>query len=452
MEESNNKLDTRNAIGLKTILSDILIDKGLPQCCEAYIENTICNMQGDSWIENPAFFEVAQRLALAKRRSGKLDEAEIIQTTLLENRIKTFGKVSFHVANSLEGLMSIMIQKGKHNDAETVGLRALDIRRKLSAQSSKVLYDIMSNLASVKSAIGKTPESEKLLEEVLSNQEKEVNHSFVLSQTLLNLAIIKKILNKHLEARELLERAISLERTIWGEEIGPTNIPLGNDKQCCQGEDYCAHGVILTPRHIYRIEKNPRRILEILRHRIETEQSLRNFANAERLQREVLNGRESAGWTECNHYILDMLELNKIYRKLGKYIESEALNQRAIVEAKRIFGEHHKYVWSAMNELSVTKFVRSQLVEAETINEQIIRGNQQPTVRDTAHYVTALSNQTYIKIKTGKWKQCINLVLELSHVGRISGENNPLKLDYSLLKTGEKVFVDLCLQECLKSY
>jgi tetratricopeptide (TPR) repeat protein len=291
-----------------------------------------------------------------------------------------------------------------------------------------------------------------LLEEVLSNQEKGVCDSFEPSRTLLDLAITKKDLNKHLEARELLELAIRFERTIWAEEIGPTNIPLGNDKQCCQGEVYCPQGVIITPRHISRMEKNPRRILEILRHRIDTEQSLRNFANAERLQREVLNGRESAGWTECKHYILDMLELTKIYRKLGKYIESEALNQRAIVEAKRLFGEYHKNVWNAMNMLGMTKYVRAQRVEAEAIYEQIIQANRQPTVRDTEPYIYALTNQILIKIKIGRWKECINLVLELSHVGKTSSENNPPKLDHfgSLLNHREKIFIDLCLQECLK--
>ena len=444
-EESNNKQETFDSLGLKETLGDIFIDQGRYQDCEELIERVIRGRKGVSLIEDPALFGLADRLALAKRRIGKLEYAESLQMTLFVGKAKTFGRISNPVSSSLEQLMFIMSQQGNHTEAEVYGELAFHVKTSLSSQSDESLLELATNLAAIKAENGKYSEAERMLEQVVLDREKGVSDLFPKqSEALSELAEVKHELRKYLEAKALLERSMNLEKEIWADDS-----PFDADRECCQCEIDCIQQATVTPRHITRRRQNPGRRLETLERLIKTEESLGNFENAERLQKDVLSRRESVGWIQCQHYVRDILGFAELYRESGAYDISEACCQRAIVEAKRIFGEYH-HDFEARTALAMTKFVRGQLNEAEAIHEQILQINRHTAVRDDREYGAALINLTFIKIRVGKWKACVNLVLELSHVHDYNWLHRFNDL-VPILRPGEKTFFNLCLRECLRA-
>lgn len=409
-EESNSSRDSHRVIELKTMLGDALIDQGKSQDCEDLIESAIRLSQDVSCMENPVFFAAAERLALAKRRCGKLDEAEVLQRSLLQNRIHYFGEVSYPVEESLQQLMLIMSENSRYSDAEHFGELALWIRVRLSSELDTSTLPLIHDLANLKFTNGKYDESEAMLRTVCISYGSAANVTIRdFSRALSTLADLKLTLNKPSEAKPLLEHAIDLERTIWGNEIGLSHPSFSTDEQCCQeGGGHAA----VTPRHISGKDKNPHRLLRIFKLLIRTEQSLGNLENAEFLQKQMLSAMESEGRTECKHYVLNMLELTKTYRTSGKYDEAEALCQRAISEAKRILGECHSLVLDCITHLAMTKLLRGQTAEAEALQEHIVDISQQHAVQDKSHYVGALMNLIFVKALAGKWQDCTELVLE----------------------------------------
>jgi len=409
---------------LKVLLGDILLDQGKFQECEELLKKVIATSQEAHWRERPSVIRAEDRLALAKRRMGKLNEAEALQRSLFEKRVKVFGESSLEVEQSLEALMFIMAENGNFSDAVQFGQQALNILRILEVESNALAFKLKLNIANLMHYAKKYSEAEEVLEQVLLEWSESTSSFFpYLSDLLRSLGETKRELKKFSEARSYLVLAIGLEQRTWGNEIEFLDFSFLRH-QCCQPGVSDAGNSVVQPRHIANREKDPGRLLEMFSSLIETEKSSGNLAEAKILQTEMLRAMESEGRTECKHYLLSMHRLIRTLTEFGEYDEAEDLCHKAIHEAKRICGEGHNLLLRGMHLLAIIKTLSGQLVEAGALQEHITQVSRNSRDSDAVRYITELVDLIVVKVLAKNWEDCAQLVLEWAFATLVSPGHN----------------------------
>ena len=411
-------------LGLKAILGDALLDQGKFKECEELMEKTITVSQEGYWRERPEVMRAGDRLVLAKRRMGKLSEAEALQRSLLEKRVSRFGESSLEVETSLQSLMFIMAENGNFSDAVRFGQQALKIRRSLSVDSGASTFRLKLDIANLMSHDKKHSEAEEVLEQMLLEQCKSNSISLREQSDLLrDLGNTKIELKKFSEARLFLVVAISLEQRTGDSEIEFPDFSFLKH-QCCQSGVSDTRRSVVTPRHITNRETSPGRLLKMFKLLIGTEVSSGNLEVAEYLLTEMLRAMELEGRTECQHYLWSMHTLIEILIKSGKCDEAEYLCHKAIHEAKRIYGEGHDLVLDGMRLLTRTTLLGGELVEGEALQEHLIQVSRQSRDSNAGQYVIDLVDMIWVKIRVMNWEECAQLVLEWAFATLMSPGDN----------------------------
>ncbi|MCH7921671.1 MAG: tetratricopeptide repeat protein [Nitrospinae bacterium] len=157
--------------------------------------------------DHPLVAQSLNNLAALYLQKGKYTKAEPLFERALAIREKALGPDHPHVATSLNNLAALYLQKGKYTKAEPLFERALAIREKALEPDHPYLVQSLKNLAALYQVQGQYPKAEPLYKWSLSILEKtEPNHPKV-ATTMEKLAGLYKKMGREDEAKKLLDRA-----------------------------------------------------------------------------------------------------------------------------------------------------------------------------------------------------------------------------------------------------
>jgi eukaryotic-like serine/threonine-protein kinase len=163
--------------------------------------------------------------AITMFKNMDLDKAEKFTRESLNINLKLFGPDSYQVAENINDIATININRGDLAKAEQ-GLReSLGIYRKARGNEHDDVLTVMNNLAMVLKMEGKLEEAAPLYQEVLSIRRriKDPNHPSV-AQCLNNLAMLYVSMKKYPEAEKLLQEALTINRRVYGDSGGIANL------------------------------------------------------------------------------------------------------------------------------------------------------------------------------------------------------------------------------------
>src|SRR5579864_538654 len=343
--------------------------------------------------------ELYQTLGGIYQKLGRLDQADSLLRSALDERRSLFGADSREVADSLVALGLLRADQAKLNEAERLVRDGLTMTQRHVPPNHPAVAKATAALGKVLEDRGAYAQAVPVLEEAVKLQSTPGAPTPELAATLSELANTHFYLGHYETSDALNRRVLEMQRQLYGERH-----PRVADTLINLGEDQFQWG------HYDQAEKFERQALDINRSwygndHPETADTLTIIGQAVAFQ-----GRydEAVDLLQQSLAILEHVygpvhprvayalnELGLTEMKQGKLDQAEARFRRVLVIYRSVYGEHHYLIGIAYSNLGGVYLARKQYVQAESMCRQAV-----------AHYVESLSanhlNTGVARIKLGR--------------------------------------------------
>jgi len=343
--------------------------------------------------------ELYQTLGGIYQKLGRLDQADSLLRSALDERRSLFGEDSREVADSLLALGLLRADQAKLDEAERLVRDGLAMTQRHVPPNHPAVAKATAALGKVLEDRGAYAQAVPVLEEAVKLQSTPGAPTPELAATLSELANTHFYLGHYDTSDALNRRVLEMQRQLYGERH-----PRVADTLINLGEDQFQWG------HYDQAEKFERQALDINRSwygndHPETADTLTIIGQAVAFQ-----GRydEAIDLLQQSLAILEHVygpmhprvayalnELGLTEMKQGKLDQAEARFRRVLVIYRSVYGEHHYLIGIAYSNLGGVYLARKQYVQAESMCRQAV-----------AHYVESLSpnhlNTGVARIKLGR--------------------------------------------------
>jgi serine/threonine protein kinase/Tfp pilus assembly protein PilF len=252
---------------------------------------------------------------------------ELVQAGL-EIRERKFGRDSLEVAESLNNLGELKLDKGDFSTAGTLVLEALAIRRKRLGDEHIAVAGSLNNFGALKYSVGDWRGAEEAFREALAIQRKALGDQHLsVADTLNNLAMTLKVQEKYAEATPLYQNALSIRRKNLD-----SNHPLVAQSLNNLGMLYLRVG---------------------------------NYDEAEKLFQEALSINRKALGDTHPEIAANLNNLALLYLERGKLEAAEEYLRKVVVLDQKNLGENNPQVAQSTQSLGVTLTQERKFPEAE---------------------------------------------------------------------------------------
>lgn len=343
--------------------------------------------------------ELYQTLGGIYQKLGRLDQADALLRSSLDERRSLFGADSREAADSLVALGLLRADQAKLDEAERLVRDGLAMTRRHVPPNHPAVAKATAALGKVLEDRGAYAQAVPVLEEAVKLQSTPGPATPELAATLSELANTHFYLGHYDTSDALNRRVLEMQRQLYGERH-----PRVADTLINLGEDQFQWG------HYDQAEKFERQALDINRSwygndHPETADTLTIIGQAVAFQ-----GRydEAVDLLEQSLAILEHVygpvhprvayalnELGLTEMKQGKLDQAEVRFRRVLAIYRSVYGEHHYLIGIAFSNLGGVYLARKQYAQAESMCRQAV-----------AHYVESLSpnhlNTGIARIKLGR--------------------------------------------------
>lgn len=158
------------------------------------------------------------KAARLMEETARLDEAESLFVEALAMRRRWLGDQHEDVATILNNLGWLFAQRGRYDQAERTLREALDLRRRLFGEEHSEVATTLNNLAIVHQKQGRFAAASELLRESLAIDRRLRGAHPNVAATLANLSMTLADLDKLEEAELRMQESLAMQREIFGEE------------------------------------------------------------------------------------------------------------------------------------------------------------------------------------------------------------------------------------------
>jgi CHAT domain-containing protein len=311
--------------------------------------------------------------SLKLHRAAKYGEALLQVERALEIRQRVLGPEHLYVAQSLNNLAHIHLDKGAYAKAEPLFIRALGIRERALGPEHPDVAETLNRLAILYLNQGGYAKGEPLYLRVLSIREKALGpeHPLV-AGSLNNLGVLYRNKGDYARAEPLFQRAVS----IWEKSLGPE-----------QPE------VALAIHNLARLYDYKG-----------------DYLRAEPLLNRALTIREKMLGSKHPLVAASLDYLAKHYSDRGDYAKAEPLLLRAISIWEKSVGPEHPEVANSSNGLAGLYLIAGDHAKAEPLLQRALsiwEKTQGPEHRNVA---AALSNLSEIYRNKGDYAKAAALI------------------------------------------
>ena len=295
--------------------------------------------------------ELYQTLGGIYQKLGKLDQADSLMNSALEQRKSLAGADSGDVGNGMVALGLLRLDQGKTEEAERLAREGLAMDRRHLRPNDPAVARATFALGHVLEERGNYDEAIKNLEEAVRLQSAHGETTTDLSDSITALATAQYYLGHYESAGALYQRALDMDTQLYG-AVYPR-----------VGDDFYGLGIV--------------------------QHSLDHDARAEQYYREALAIKQA--WYGNEHpdtaLIMAAVGQSLIYQK--KYDEAAPLLQEALSIQEHIFGKNHPQVAQGLNILGVLELKRGHLKDAAADFQRMADINR--AAYGDRHYLVAVA-------------------------------------------------------------
>ena len=242
---------------------------------------------------------------------GDYAAAEPLLRRALQIDKNTIAETSDDHSQTLSNLGMLKFYDGKYADAEPLLRRTLEIREQLHPDDDLSVAESLTNLAALYQAIDDA-RAEKLFERALHIQ-RRLGQPMDVARGLNNLALYYRVSGRYQQAEPLYQEAVNIKRLRADDDPASLAISLNN-----------LAGLYFA---------------------------LGDYKSAEPLVQQVVTIRRALG-SEAWAFGSSLNNLAAIYHRTGRYKAAEPLYEEAIAAWRRIVGDQHPKLRTALSNLS----------------------------------------------------------------------------------------------------
>lgn len=321
--------------------------------------------------------ELYQNLGTIYQKLGKLDYADSLLRTALEERKSVFGADSPEAADALVTLGLLRDAQGQFEEAERLVRQGLDIdKRKLSpghpalARTTSALGKVLEDRGSYAPAIG-------VLEEAVRLQSKPGGPTTDLAETLTELANSHFYSGHYNESESLNQKVLAMDRQLYGERhphVADDLINLGaiqyDEGHYAQAERFDRQALDITQSFFGNDHPATASALTILGRTLVSQGKNEEAAG---MLREAL-GIEEQVYGKVHPRVAGTLnELGKIAQQQGSLNEAEADFSRMAEIYRSVYAGKHYYIGIALSNLAGVYVERKNYTLAERLFREAIQ-------------------------------------------------------------------------------
>jgi CHAT domain-containing protein/Tfp pilus assembly protein PilF len=340
--------------------------------------------------------------SLKLHRAGKYSEALPPVERALEIRQRVLGPEHPYVAQSLNNLAHIHVDKGAYARAEPLFIRALGIREKALGPEHPDVAQTLNILASLYLNQGAYAKAEPLFRRVLSIREKALGpEHFLVAGSLNNLGVLYRNIGDYARAEPLFQRAVS----VWEKALGPEQpevaLALNNLARLYDYKGDYLRAEPLFQRALTIREKalgsDHPAVAVSLDYLANLYSDRGDYAKAEPLLQRALSIWEKAAAPEHPEVANSSNSLASVYLMIGDYAKAEPLLQRALSIWEKTQGPEHRNVAAALSNLSEIYRNKGDYAKAEAFIGRALAifekamGPEHPDVAGALDTLAALS-------------------------------------------------------------
>jgi serine/threonine protein kinase/Tfp pilus assembly protein PilF len=301
---------------------------------------------------------------------GLYDEAEPPLRAALQTRERLFGPRHPQVAESVDLLAVLALQRGRLEEADSLYRAELSILRDLPDGEETSLATVLGSLALLREQRGSFAEAESLYAEAVALGARAGGENDPQYLSLLaNRALVLRKLNRHAEAESLLQLSLAGLRRQLGDDHPEVGATLSNLAGVLRAEgkleeaEASAREALALHRKLYgnqhpTVSLNLNTLAGILKDQ-------GRYAEVEPLYAEAL-AILSENFGEDHRNIASVLNnLARLEHALGKLAEAEALHRQALALSERMLGKEHHNVATSQYNLALVLCDEGELDEAE---------------------------------------------------------------------------------------
>jgi serine/threonine-protein kinase len=320
--------------------------------------------------------EIYQTLGSVYTNLGKLEQAEKLVDSALEQRKKLFGADSPEVADTLVALATVRDAQARYDEAERLTRQSLEISKRHLVPSHPAIGKATALLGKILEDRGTYPAAIAVLEEAVRLQSASEGSRADLSATLSELANCHFYAGNLDTSESLNQKILAMDRELYGERhphIADDLINLGAIQyergRFADAERYYRQGLDITQAFYGKDHPATSSALTMLGRGLVSEGKLDEAAG---ILEQALAIQEKAFGKVHPRVAGTLNELGKISQRRGKLDEAEAQLSRAADIYKSVYAGKHYYIGIALSNLAGVLVDRKEYGRAEKLYQEAL--------------------------------------------------------------------------------
>jgi Tfp pilus assembly protein PilF len=334
------------------------------------------------------------------------EASEAMLRDVVERIQALHGPQNTMVANILDNLSSVQLERGDLANAEASTTRALDIKEKAYGRDHPQVAGTLSNLGNVQRARDKLANAEAHLARALAIDEKVYGpDSPEVARPLVNLALVQARQGDRVGAEASLTRALEIYENVYGAshpDLAQAVVNLAS-VQARQGDPASAEVSLTRALGIYENVYGPDH--PALAHTLirlgGVQRDRGDLDGAEISQSRALMILENVYGPDHAEVGRTLINLGSVQRDRGDLANAEASMTRAVAITEKIYGPDHPEVARALGNLVEVQTDRNDLAGAEANLARALAIDEKIYGPDNPEVAGRLNNLALVQARQG---------------------------------------------------
>ncbi|KAJ6439011.1 hypothetical protein O9K51_08415 [Purpureocillium lavendulum] len=371
------------------------------------------------------------RVGSANDFLGKYQQAESLHLKSLALRREVLGGKHPNTLTSMHNLAKALHEQGKYEKAEAMTREILALRREVLGEKHPSTLGSINNLANTLHEQGKYEEAEAMTREILTLSREVLGgkHPSTLG-SMNNLANTLHKQGKYEEAEAMKRETLALRREVRGDKHPDTLTSMNNlakalHKRGKYEEAEAMKRETLALRREVLGEKHPS-TLDSMSNLANTLHKQGKYEEAEAMKWETLALRREVLGDNHPDTLTSMNNLANTLYKQRKYEEAEAMKRETLALQREVLGEKHPSTLGSMNNLANTLQKQGKYKEAEAMKRETLALRREVLGDKHPDTLTSMNNLAKGLHKQGRYEEAEAMTRETLALRReVLGDNHP---------------------------
>ena len=375
--------------------------------------------------------ELAWKLGMCLYSDGRLNEAEVLITEVMETHKTILGEEHPDTLISMNDLADLLRSQGKYDEAEPIYRQTILLLEKALGKVHPATLTSMNSLAALLASQGKYDEAEPIYRQTLQLQEKALGkeHPHMLS-SMINLTDLLQHQGKYTKAEPIIRQTLLLQEKAIGKEHPSTLTSMINLADLLRSQSKYDEAEPIYRQTLLLQEKalgkeHPSTLASMINHAVMLA-SQGKYDEAEPIYRQTLQLQEKTLGKEHPSTLASMINLAVMLVSQGKYDEAEPIYRQTLQLQEKVLGKKHPDTLTSMNNLAALLTRQGKYDEAEPICRQTLQLQEKTLGMEHPHMLLSMNNHSALLASQGKYDEAESIYRQTLRLQeKVLGKEHP---------------------------